>query len=43
MGPEGGAEGGYIVVEGTPEEVVRCSKSHTGMYLKSELKQADEE
>lgn len=37
MGPEGGAEGGDIVVEGTPEEIVRCSGSHTGMYLKSEL------
>ena len=39
MGPEGGADGGGIVVEGTPEEVVRCSASYTGMYLKSELKQ----
>ena len=37
MGPEGGNEGGYIVVEGTPEEIVRCSASHTGRYLKAEL------
>jgi excinuclease ABC subunit A len=43
MGPEGGNAGGYIVVEGTPEEVVRCSGSHTGVYLKPELKQTAEE
>jgi excinuclease ABC subunit A len=34
VGPEGGDEGGEIVVRGTPEKVTRCKKSHTGRYLK---------
>lgn len=34
LGPEGGDEGGTIVAEGTPEEVVRNEKSYTGAYLK---------
>jgi excinuclease ABC subunit A len=33
LGPEGGAEGGRIVVAGTPEEVAACQESHTGRYL----------
>ena len=33
LGPEGGAGGGAIVAEGTPEEVARCKASHTGQYL----------
>jgi len=33
MGPEGGAGGGRIVAEGTPEEVARRAGSHTGQYL----------
>ena len=33
MGPEGGAGGGRVVVEGTPEEVAACAESHTGLYL----------
>src|SRR5580698_2729319 len=33
LGPEGGAEGGHIVVTGTPEEVVRVKQSHTGQAL----------
>ena len=39
MGPEGGKAGGYIVAEGTPEEVASCPESATGMYLKELLKQ----
>jgi excinuclease ABC subunit A len=35
LGPEGGEEGGRIVAEGTPEEVSREKKSHTGRYLKA--------
>jgi excinuclease ABC subunit A len=35
LGPEGGEEGGRIVAEGTPEEVARAKKSHTGRFLKS--------
>ena len=33
MGPEGGAGGGTVVVEGTPEDVAACAASHTGRYL----------
>ena len=33
LGPEGGAGGGKIVAEGTPEQVVRSTQSHTGRYL----------
>ncbi len=37
MGPEGGNNGGSIVVAGTPEEVARTPGSHTGLYLKQAL------
>lgn len=37
LGPEGGNGGGKIVAEGTPEEVAKCKKSYTGMYLKKVL------
>ena len=33
MGPEGGAGGGTVVAEGTPEEVATIRTSHTGAYL----------
>jgi excinuclease ABC subunit A len=33
LGPESGAAGGRVVVEGTPEEVSRSRKSHTAHYL----------
>ncbi len=38
LGPEGGEEGGYVVAEGTPEEVARVKTSYTGQYLKKVLK-----
>ncbi len=38
LGPEGGSGGGKIVAQGTPEEVAKCKKSYTGMYLKEVLK-----
>ncbi len=38
IGPEGGEGGGRIVAEGTPEKVARIKSSHTGQYLKRELK-----
>lgn len=38
LGPEGGDNGGKIVVCGTPEKVAACKKSYTGMYLKKMLK-----
>ena len=34
LGPEGGNGGGEVVAAGTPEEIVKCSKSYTGKYLK---------
>ncbi|MBQ3044595.1 MAG: excinuclease ABC subunit UvrA [Clostridia bacterium] len=37
LGPEGGSGGGKIVAQGTPEEVAKCKKSYTGMYLKDVL------
>ena len=37
MGPEGGAAGGRLIKAGTPEELARCKKSHTGQYLKPYL------
>ncbi len=33
LGPEGGSGGGTIVATGTPEQVARNSKSHTGFFL----------
>ena len=38
LGPEGGAGGGNILIEGTPEQVAKFAKSHTGKYLKIEMK-----
>lgn len=38
LGPEGGDNGGTIVVCGTPEEVANCESSYTGQYLKNMLK-----
>ena len=37
LGPEGGSGGGYIVAEGTPEEVAVATNSHTGRFLKNML------
>ncbi len=37
LGPEGGAGGGRVVAEGSPEEVVKVAASHTGRYLKPAL------
>ncbi len=33
LGPEGGAEGGSLVFEGTPENLKKCPESYTGRYL----------
>jgi excinuclease ABC subunit A len=38
IGPEGGSGGGEILVSGTPEQVVKHKESHTGRFLKMELK-----
>ena len=37
MGPEGGDNGGTVVVSGTPEAVAVCSASHTGRFLREYL------
>jgi excinuclease ABC subunit A len=37
MGPEGGNGGGYVVAEGTPEQVAMVEASHTGRYLREVL------
>ena len=34
LGPEGGNGGGNIIAEGTPEQVSKKAKSHTGRFLK---------
>ena len=37
MGPEGGNNGGTVIVSGTPEDVAACERSYTGQYLKKLL------
>ena len=37
LGPEGGDKGGEILAHGTPEEIAKTKKSHTGRYLKEHL------
>jgi excinuclease ABC subunit A len=37
LGPEAGREGGCIVAEGTPEQIMRVTRSHTGRALRREL------
>ncbi|HUV46948.1 MAG TPA: excinuclease ABC subunit UvrA [Candidatus Bathyarchaeia archaeon] len=34
LGPEGGDKGGYIVVQGRPEDIIKSEKSYTGKFLK---------
>jgi excinuclease ABC subunit A len=37
LGPEGGHQGGQLIVAGTPETVAACNQSHTGKALRSHL------
>ena len=37
LGPEGGNDGGQLVFEGTPEDLVKVPGSYTGAYLKEKL------
>ncbi len=37
LGPEGGARGGTIIAEGTPEDIMSVEKSYTGLFLKRYL------
>ncbi|HAE30897.1 MAG TPA: excinuclease ABC subunit UvrA [Flavobacteriales bacterium] len=39
LGPEGGKNGGKIIAEGTPEEIIRNKNSFTAAFLKEELQQ----
>jgi excinuclease ABC subunit A len=39
IGKEGGKKGGYIIAEGTPEEIAEDKNSYTGKFLKKELTQ----
>jgi excinuclease ABC subunit A len=38
LGKEGGKEGGNIIFAGTPEKLVSCKESYTGIFLEPELK-----
>ncbi len=37
LGPEGGDDGGQLIVAGTPEEIIKNNKSYTAQFLKKEL------
>jgi len=37
LGPEGGDKGGFVVAQGTPEQVAEVTESYTGQYLKRYL------
>ena len=37
LGPEGGEKGGYVVFEGTPEQLAGCENSYTGRFLRRKI------
>ncbi|MDX1439407.1 MAG: excinuclease ABC subunit UvrA, partial [Rubricoccaceae bacterium] len=37
LGPEGGRRGGFVVAQGTPEEIAQVEESHTGRFLRQIL------
>jgi excinuclease ABC subunit A len=37
LGPEGGEKGGYLVFEGTPEQLAGCENSYTGRFLSRKI------
>jgi len=39
LGPEGGKEGGYLLFQGKPEELVKVEGSYTGKYLAEKLRE----
>ncbi|MCD8318919.1 MAG: excinuclease ABC subunit UvrA [Paraprevotella sp.] len=41
LGPEGGQQGGNLVVCGTPREVAACANSYTGQFLKEKLAESE--
>lgn len=40
LGPEGGERGGYIIAEGTPEQLIKNKESYTAQYLKEVIDSA---
>jgi excinuclease ABC subunit A len=38
IGPEGGDNGGKVIFEGVPEDIIKEKKSYTGQFLKERLK-----
>lgn len=42
LGPEGGDRGGYIIAQGTPEQVAKVKESYTGQFLHAELERRKE-
>ncbi|MDR2783619.1 MAG: excinuclease ABC subunit UvrA [Treponema sp.] len=40
LGPEGGDNGGRLIVAGTPEKVAQCEQSYTGAYIKEALERS---
>jgi len=38
LGPEGGSMGGYLIFQGTMENIIKCQGSITGPYLKKKMK-----
>jgi excinuclease ABC subunit A len=37
LGPEGGENGGYLLFEGVPEDLIKCKDSFTGIYLQEKF------
>ena len=37
LGPDGGDNGGSIIFEGLPEDIIKCKESYTGKYLQSKI------
>ena len=37
LGPDGGTNGGNLVFQGVPEDLIKCKESYTGQYLKDKL------
>lgn len=38
LGPEGGDKGGYLVFEGTPEDLIKCKESYTAKIISQKLR-----
>ena len=38
LGPEGGDQGGHVVASGTPEDIMKCTTSHTGKFMRAYLR-----